>query len=514
MTRRAAGILVPIFSLRTERDLGRGDIGGLAAMLDLALAMGHRIVQLLPLDETGPGESSPYSAASVMAIDPIHIAVDQLPVHGESEVGAGLVSLRGCRSAPRAKVRKVKLEFLRSAYERFRVANQISEKQDFELFQTRNAAWLPDYALFRALKDRFSWRAWETWPRDLSMRDPAILDMARKELAMPIEMYSYFQFLAHRQLRQARRYFNERGASIGGDLAFSPGRDSAEVWANQDQFDLTRFVGAPPDAFNPQGQRWGLPMPNWSRMRSNGWSFLRMRMRRARELYDLVRIDHVVGLFRTYNFGQDPSEPGCFTPADEMAQRDQGESIMRAIIEEAGESGLIAEDLGVVPPWVHATLDSLGIPGYKVIRWEKRTDPDGEHFIDPAQYPEASVATTGTHDTETFVEWFGHISPSERADLFRSLNLDASAHAPSVLTAEMLNAVLQRLYAAPSRYVIEPVQDLFGWKARINRPGTVSGSNWSYRLPLTIERMLSSNAIGRRLATLRDIAVSSGRYDS
>ena len=229
--------------------------------------------------------------------------------------------------------------------------------------------------MFRALKERFNWTSWETWPAQIAQRDPAALAAVRRELAEPIEMYGYWQFIAHRQWSQMRAYASSHGALIGGDLAFSPRRDSAEVWANQDEFDLSRTVGAPPDGFNPKGQRWGLPLPNWDRMRARGFKLLRARARRASSLYDLIRIDHVVGLYRTFNFGSDPDAEGTFTPADEADQRLQGEEVIGAIKQEAGAAELIAEDLGTVPPWVRESLTRLGVPGYKVMQWERQLGP-------------------------------------------------------------------------------------------------------------------------------------------
>src|SRR5271170_1011229 len=169
MAKRSAGILVPLFSLRANRDLGRGDIGDLAPMLDLALATGHRIVQLLPLDETGPGESSPYSALSVMAVDPIYIAVDNLPGISRARIRDARTAVGGSRFIARERVRQVKLDLLARAYQRFR---RNGERADFEAYEVQNTDWLPDYALFRALKDRFSWAAWESWPEGLRTRAP------------------------------------------------------------------------------------------------------------------------------------------------------------------------------------------------------------------------------------------------------------------------------------------------------------------------------------------------------
>ena len=309
-----------------------------------------------------------------------------------------------------------------------------------------------------------------------------------------------------------RAYAAVRGVRIGGDLAFSPCRESAEVWANQDDFDLTRTVGAPPDDFNRKGQRWGLPMPNWDRMRRDEFKLLRGRVRHASSLYDLIRVDHVVGLYRTFNFGADPDAPGIFTPADENQQRIQGEEIMRTIKEEAGAAEIIAEDLGTVPPSVRESLTRLGVPGYKVMRWERDWGAPEGPFLSPASYPELSLATTGTHDTESLTTWWREQQVAEREKLIRALGLADKVNSRAMLNESARDAILAALYAAPSRLVIIPIQDLFGWSARINRPGTVTDSNWTYRLPMTLDRLRRSRAIQSRLAKLRDIAIRTSRF--
>jgi 4-alpha-glucanotransferase len=343
-------------------------------------------------------------------------------------------------------------------------------------------------------------------------RDAAALARARSELADSVAMYVYWQFVAHRQWSEMRAYAASHGTFLGGDLAFSPRRDSAEVWANQIEFDLTRTVGAPPDGFNPKGQRWGLPLPNWNQMRAEGFKVLRARARHASSLYDLIRIDHVVGLFRTFNFGSDPNAPGNFTPVTEDDQRRQGEVVIGVIKQEAGAAELMAEDLGTVPPWVRESLTRLGVPGYKVMQWERDWGHGDEPFVNPKNYPELSLATTGTHDTEPLTVWW-HAQPiGDREKFVRSLGLEGKVNPRRMLEESARDAILELLYAAPSKLVIIPLQDLFGWSARINRPGTTSDSNWTYRIPLTLERMRRSRAIQSRVAKMRAIAINSGRF--
>ncbi len=309
---------------------------------------------------------------------------------------------------------KEKFALLERAYRASRARGGRDDGAALDLFIETNAYWIHDYALFRALKERFNWTAWETWPTEFVNRDPVALALARRELADPIEMYGYWQFIAHRQWAEMRAYAAAHGAFIGGDLAFSPCRDSAEVWANQEEFDLTRTVGAPPDGFNPKGQRWGLPLPNWNQMRAEGFKVLRARARHASTLYDLLRIDHVIGLYRTFNFGDDPNAPGNFTPANEDEELRQGEEVIRTIREEVGATELIAEDLGTVPPWARQSLTRLGVPGYKVMQWERDWGHGDEPWLNPATYPELSLATTGTHDTEPLTVWW-HAQPVSRA---------------------------------------------------------------------------------------------------
>jgi 4-alpha-glucanotransferase len=451
---------------------------------------------------------------SVLAIDPMYIGVQGLAGVGRVTQGRAREAVGRGRVVARAITRREKLALLERAYRATRARGGRDEGQQIDRFVAENSDWINDYALFRALKERFNWTAWETWPADLARREPSALNAARAELNDQVQMYAYWQFLAHRQWSEVRDYAHQRGASIGGDLAFSPGRDSAEVWQHQGDFDLTRTVGAPPDGFNPKGQRWGLPLPNWWRMGEGGYKLLRTRVKHAAEMFDLIRIDHVVGLYRTFNFGDDPEAPGQFTPADENDELGQGEFIMKVIKEEAGAAEMIAEDLGTVPPWVRASLTRAEIPGYKVMQWEKTNwgQPD-EHFLNPSTYPELSLATTGTHDTEPVTLWWREQKASEREQLVKALGIEAHANPRRMLDHEARFAILEALYEAPSQLSIIPIQDLFGWSARINRPGTTNDSNWTYRLPLALERLRRSTAIQAQVTALRQIAERSKRFE-
>jgi len=508
---RIAGVMVPLFSIRTRADVGIGDIAALGAMTDFAAAMGHRGILLLPLDETAPGQASPYSALSVFAIDPIYIGLDGLAGVDPRQVERVRGALAQVPLSDRSTIRAARLEVLEAAFRHFMAHGD--ERVAVSEFAERHREWLDDYALFRALKDRFELAAWEQWPDELRRREPGAIARARADFAEAIGKYVYWQFLAHRQWAEVRDHARAGGVKLGGDLSFSPARDSAEVWANQELFDLERTVGAPPDNFNPKGQHWGLPAPRWDRIRTHGFALLRRRIRHARELYDLVRIDHVVGLYRTFSFDLVSQAEGSFSPPAEPEQRAQGEAVLDAILDEAGPTIVIAEDLGVIPPFVRASLNALRVPGYKVMRWEKIDDgTPAQAFISPAEYPEFSLATTGTHDTDTLADWWHDAPADERARMLAMLRLPAaSADRAEVGFDEVRDAILAALYASPSRLVMIPIQDLFGWRERINLPGTVGPANWSWRLPLTIEDLSHDPLLAARMAQLRGMAMRGGR---
>jgi 4-alpha-glucanotransferase len=512
MLKRIAGVLIPLFSLRTIEDFGRGEIRGLVPMAEFALAIGHRMIQLLPIDETAPGETSPYSAMSVLAIDPRYISVRGLYGIAANEIEAGRVAVGPEDSVDPIKLHSAKLNLLRKSFDRFVAHAGASERTAREEFEYRNRAWLADYSLFRALKEKFGWREWASWPDGLDRRDAGAVELAARELAQKLSFYSYVQFVAHRQWQEVRVELGRRKVMLGGDLAFSPCRESAEVWANQEMFDLARTVGAPPDAFSKEGQRWGLPMPDWRRMRAGGFELIRRRVRHARELFDLLRIDHVVGLFRTYAFGPDAEALGNFDPLAEADQRAQGEELIRIVKDEAGEMEVFAEDLGDVPAFVRASLKALGVPGYKVMRWEREWDVATQPFIKPAAYPELSVATTGTHDTDTMSEWWSAARADERKQFVTALGLDGAVDVDrDALGDSAVEAILRALYSAPSLIVIAPLQDLFGWDSRVNIPGTVNAANWKWRLPFALDGSQKSPKLKSRIEALHAIAVRTGR---
>ncbi|WP_437946746.1 4-alpha-glucanotransferase [Sorangium sp. So ce296] len=525
--RRISGVTVPLFSLRSDRSWGIGEIGDLPEFAAWMRGAGLRLVQLLPLGEVSGGETSPYMALSAFGIDPMYIslsAVPELPpeLYGEA-LGDDAAALDRAKQSARVDydlVRRVKGRALRFAFDRFERehhAKQTPRAAELADFVKRQSDWLPDYAQFRAFKDGFGGVAWWDWPEEIRERRPEALDRLRQERARDILYYEYVQWLAHTQWEAARADLREKGVEIMGDLPFMVSRDSADVWAHQDEFRHDMSVGAPPDQFDTEGQNWGLPPYYWARMRENGFAWLRRRCRYTGLLCDRFRIDHLVGFYRTYIFperksqGQGGERPrATFDPAEEPEQREHGERVVRAMIEGAAETGaqLVAEDLGAVPPWVRASLTALGVPGYKVLIWEK----DDVVFRNPAEYPPLSVACFGTHDTDSVVAWWESRDDRERAGVLDLPQLAPRRHEfGREFTKETHRALLDLIHGSKSELVLLLVQDVLATRDRVNTPGTVGPENWSLRLPAPPAEMDRDPEVRGALDRVRESIEASGR---
>jgi 4-alpha-glucanotransferase len=275
---------------------------------------------------------------------------------------------------------------------------------------------------------------------------------------------SYLQWIAAEQWSEAKRL--SWPVRVFGDLPFMISADSPDVWARQHEFRFDATIGVPPDAFSETGQDWGLPPWRSEMMARNDFAWMRARARRYADLYDGFRIDHLVGLYRTYVRPIDKSTKAFFDPAEEPQQIALGELLVGILRSGDSRPDVIAEDLGSIPPFVRESMTRLNLPGLKVLRWERHWDRDGQPPIDPVEFPELSVATTGTHDIEPL------------------------ASIPEGDTEEKRSAVLRLLLSARSALTLIPLQDVFGWTDRINTPAVVDDVNWTWRLPWPVDTWL------------------------
>lgn len=517
---RRIGVTIPLFSLRSDASWGIGEIGDLPAFAALVARAGVGLVQLLPIAEISLGNTSPYSALSAFGIDPMFISLghvaDLRDLSNEQALGHdGAARLSVVRRAAagidydavRALKRRALVAGLRVFHDRELSAGAARSRRarSFVEFLAQHADWLPDYAVYRAIKDAHHGAAWWEWPEPLRDRDPAALRAVQARLADTILLHEYTQWLAHAQWADARAALKQSGVELMGDLPFMVDRDSADVWAHRDQFRLDMSVGCPADQFDADGQDWGLPPYDWQRMAADGFTWLRRRARYAGALYDRFRIDHLVGFFRTYMRPYDRRRghdgkllPGVFDPAEAPAQKRHGDKVVGAMISSAAEAGarLVAEDLGSIPDYVAPALKKLGAPGYRVLQWERARTPPGQpaprvpDYLDPADYPALSVACFGTHDTAPVATWWRELGPADRDALLKLPGLrDMSPKPGPEFTPGVHAALLRLLCNAGSDLVLLLWQDVLGTADRINVPGTVGPHNWTYRVHASPDAM-------------------------
>jgi len=486
---------VPLFSLISTRGWGIGEFGDLPTFARWLSEAGQSVVQILPILEMPPVETSPYSAMTAMALDPIYIAMSQVQdfmgIGGELALdGAERSEIERLRQLPRidyASIRRLKEKWLRRSFQRFltvEVARGSPRARRFDLFAREQAWWLDEYTLFRSLHARHDERPWREWPGPIAEAESTAVTAARAELRAEITYRSYQQWIAAEQWAEAKRL--AWPVRVFGDLPFMISADSPDVWARQGEFRFDATIGVPPDAFSETGQDWGLPPWRAAVMAGNDFAWMRARARRCGALYDGYRIDHLVGLYRTYVRPIDRSTPAFFDPADEPAQIALGERIV-GIFTGAGDAEVIAEDLGSIPPFVRESMQRLALPGLKVLRWERHWDRDGQPPIDPAEFPECSVATTGTHDIEPLAATPDGDTEEKRCNMVRSL------------------------LSAGSRLTLLPLQDVFGWTDRINTPAVVDDVNWTWRVSRPVDQCLQHAEWTARAGQLKAWTREAGR---
>nr|WP_279303825.1 4-alpha-glucanotransferase [Salinibacter ruber] len=475
-SRRTSGLLLPVSALPSR--YGIGDLGPAAFQFaDLLTRTNQRLWQVLPVGPIGPG-ASPYSSPSTFAGNPLLISPEPLVEDGlltEDDL-APLTELPAdhvdyARLVPR------KRKVLRTAFRRFRADVSTPEATRVQQFRASQSAWLDDYALYAALKDAHGGSAWTEWSSALVRRDPEALKRARDEHETAIERHVYWQYLFHRQWTALQAYCHARDIRLFGDLPIYVAPDSADVWAHQERFRLdddgtpTSVAGVPPDYFSPEGQRWGNPLYRWDRMEEHDFAWWTERLRRAFELFDLVRLDHFRGFDEYWSI-----PAGHDTAIDGSWESGPGAAFFRAMEDEFGELPVVAEDLGIVTDSVGALRDTFDFPGMAVLQFAFGGGPDNDFL--PHHHRRNQVAYTGTHDNNTIVGWWREdLSDKERNFAHSYLNLpdtnpDESVH----------RQALRAMMASVADRVVTPLQDVIGLgsEGRINTPGTM-GDNWAWR---------------------------------
>jgi 4-alpha-glucanotransferase len=540
--KKIAGILCPVFSIRTEDDLGIGDTEGVRQMIDWCHQHGMSLLQVLPINETSD-DNSPYNAISSLALDPTTIAISpaQLPELSQAQFdelapASVLKELRqGAVKYP--KVKPLKRKLLRAAFDSFltKYWNKKSERGDqFRQFLHDNGDWISDYAFFRVLmEDYHDWPTWDEWPADRQNPKRAwswLLSLPAKERAEyadRILFCAYIQWVAFDQWTKVKEHATKKHVYLMGDIPFGVNRYSSDVWGNRAIFDLDWSGGCPPekvfkcDPFTEKwGQNWGIPLYKWDVSRARNHDWWRIRIGNVHKVFHLFRIDHVLGFFRIYSFPWQPRENAKFLPMTEAEAKKhtggrlphfqpysddtvegaafnqkQGEELLAMVKEAAGDTGIIAEDLGVVPPYVPVSLEKLKIPGYKIPHFLRAKDG---YFVDGKTYPKLSLATPATHDHDPIAKMWRELweaadkgSDAAKWDLkcwmkFCGHEGDAPPRSFDDRTHEM---ILRGVMQSRSWLALFMITDVFGTEDRFNVPGAVSEGNWTYRLAKTVAEL-------------------------
>lgn len=492
--RRRAGVCAPLFSLRSRRSVGVGEIPDLLLLGDWCLATEQSIIQLLPLNDTG-FDFTPYSAQSSFALDPMYLALDRLRGVRPASFSSAVDDLRKkFPHGPRVDygVKAAKLELL---WRMFRTA-ETAEDADFAQYRENHGEWLKDYALFKTLKEKFGQKRWEEWDAPFRRRDPEALAEFEWDNAETVLFHKWVQWQLHEQLADVRRVLNERGLVLMGDLPFLTARDSADVWTFQSSFKLDEESGAPPDMYSEKGQRWGMPPYDWAKIESEGWRYVRYKLRCSEDFYDIFRIDHVIGVFRIFTIpASEPAANGAlngrFDPPDRDSWESHGRRVLTAMIE-SSHMLPCGEDLGDVPVCSDRVLAEMGVPGLNVQRWTRAWKKD-KSFTPADAYRANACAVLSTHDASLAAEWWAREAEPEEKRLFLAFLGGGRADMPP---DEAVRRALEKAAESAAVFSIQLVQDY--WSAggllpgdpslwRVNMPGIVAPSNWSVVLPRPLE---------------------------
>lgn len=469
---RRNGMLLPIASLPSPYGIG-GFSKEAYEFIDLLEETGQKLWQILPLGPTSYGDS-PYQSFSTFAGNPYFIDLDTLAEKGWLTKEACEASDYGDNESyiDYGKIYNSRFVLLKQAF----LNSDILSDEKFTEFCKDNQHWLPDYALYMALKNQNDGKSWIEWEEEIRLRKPEAVEYYKKELEEECNFYEFLQYEFHEQWTKVKEYAHEKGIQIVGDVPIYVAFDSADTWANPELFQLDEknlplgVAGCPPDAFSATGQLWGNPLYNWAYHKKTGYDWWLKRIAYCFDLYDIVRIDHFRGFDEYYSipYGDETAVNGHW-------EKGPGMDLFDTVKEKLGELDIIAEDLGFLTESVFQLLKDSGYPGMKVLQFAFDPSEDSDYLT--YKYQRNCVVYTGTHDNDTTAGWFEKLSDGDKEVALRYMN---SFYTPKEEQHWDLIALAMRSTADTC---IIPVQDFLGLgsEARINMPSTL-GDNWKWRM--------------------------------
>lgn len=469
---RKSGILMPVFSLPGA--YGIGTMGKQAyKFVDFLKKSGQKCWQVLPLGQTGYG-NSPYQTVSAFGGSCYLIDLDMLIEEGllKEEYVKGFRWNISEESIDFGLLYMYRMQVLKTAFENFD-----ENLDEYKKFMESESFWIEDLALFMALKDYFGGMPFTQWPMDVKKREKATMDRYKSLLDEDIRLHCFIQYIFYKQWMELKKYANENGIEIIGDIPIYVPADSVDVWANPKYFQLDEklvpksVAGVPPDYFSEDGQLWGNPLYDWDTLKEEGYSWWMKRLGNAFKLFDIVRIDHFRGIesYWSVKNGEETAKGGKWCPGP-------GKDFIKKLQTEFSDKEFIAEDLGILTDEVRDLLKFSGYPGMKVLEFAFEEGEPSDYL--PHRYERNCICYTGTHDNETLMGWiktsdkkrmeyvkdyFGISSPSEKDILWSIIKAGMRSHA--------------NLFIAQIQDYLE-----LGNEARINKPGISDGTNWCWRM--------------------------------
>ena len=489
---RKSGVLMSVSSLPSEYGIGCFD-ECVYEFIDQLVRAGQKYWQVLPFGHTSYGDS-PYQSFSTFAGNPYFISLKEL-------IKEGIITEEDCEEVHMTgheeyvdyeRIYKGRYKVLKKAFK------NVNPKEDneYKAFMEENKEWVEDYGLFMAIKDENEGRSFSEWEEDIRVKEPKAVEAYREKCRESTEFYCYLQYLFFKQWAEVKKYANDKGVQIIGDIPIYVAYDSADVWNNKELFQLDennfpiKVAGCPPDAFSSKGQLWGNPLYKWKVHNATGYKWWKDRIKACLKMYDIVRIDHFRGFDQYYTipYGNEDAVVGAWEDGPGM-------ELFNALKEELGEVRIIAEDLGFLTDSVRQLLKDSGYPGMKVLQFAFYDGSTNEYL--PYNHIKNCVVYTGTHDNETTVGWYGNLNEYDKKMVDTYLSIEDGKD----INWKMIKAAM----GSVADMCIVPMQDFLGLdnSARMNTPSTV-GDNWKWRM--------KKDAFSDELADrIRDITKTFGR---
>lgn len=487
------GIILPLFSLRSEKSSGIGEYLDLIKVIDWCADIGFDVIQLLPLNETNL-DPSPYNALSSCALNPVHLSLHALDGINENKYLKQKLKSFSIFSTyqryPYLQIRKLKMDFLYEYYHY--IFNDLKSDKSFQNFLTNNS-WLEEYALFRTLLDKQGLKPWYLWPEEFQKINETNIAKYIKIHHEDMHLYYALQYFCYKQLSQIKKYAEQKNVFLLGDIPILVSKNSHDVWFNKSIFDNNYIAGAPPDAYSIYGQKWGFPIFNWNKLKETNYHWWTRRLKTYVNYYHIYRIDHLVGFFRIWSMQEhEDAMEGRFFPRDPAIWNKNGNERLTMMLN-SSELLPVAEDLGLIPKMVYKSLRNLGICGTKVIPWERNIFGN---YIKFQHYEPLSMTTLSTHDSDTFQQWWQN-TPNHAVKFAKFKNWSykslLSHHQRKELlrdahnTSSVFHLNLLQEYLALYPKLIWPKSD----DERINDPRPpIKATNWTYRFRPSFDTIL------------------------